>query len=1372
MLQYSNKEEILKSTSKIDASRILDVDKELLTSTTHAITSLPETARDNFELHVYTPNGDYLVGNHELPINVSNNFSDATTPAYNVEIDLKKQLNALNVFRGQYKIIVNFFDSVLGDINKRNIWVKEISSTRQEIKITIPKIYISYLQQLNDLKYKNHLEGHASPLILNFGKNTTYPILNIRLENKYDLTEIRKFTTPITVANDLESIKRYAIDNLPPGTLVRDINNTSNVYIIEDGKKRKIESESLLFELSKILDAVRFNPEGEEIRIVYPTLTTDANGIIIPNLIDLDFSTTSNNDVNDPNGQSTAVQRNIRRQIPDGPDFTLLDFIGVSDYINLVARLYTPLEDTIVEKDQAFISYEYRDPYSDTVVLVDKIKTIEYNQLRPANFNVNAYEQQSIPTEYKTWNDLLNANLSTSQQVIDKYFSGSLQGIELNVNYGDFKNFVHFSSAVERVKNFKYKLDLVEYYSDRIENLSGSIYTNLTPLYEKRNAVISSFDNFEKYLFFESGSLRLYTHVSYSIDPWPKSSTSYNQYDPYGYITRLYKVDTNIAKSYYSELLTQAEVYDYKNIHRLLKSIPLHIRAGDDNEGFNLFVDMLGHHYDIIWTYITHMSKIYSREEHPKDGMSNDLLYHVAKSLGFQLYNGRSTTDLWRYALGQNSTGSYASEGVNNIYSISDEQITKEHWRRIVNNIPFLLKTKGTERSVRALLSCFGIPSTVLTIREYGGPSTFTEDTHFPEYVHEKFAYAYKVNENTYNNYLQIIPSKTNNTFSKKVNAIEFRFKTDVDTDYVNEIEYNLFSYYSGSINFANSSSVSTNPSLAITLKKTGEDEGTITLRSSGSGASSFGTISNVNIFDSDFSLLYLEQNASTTTLQYRKAKYGKIIETGSVSITSNILNSLTSSYTGSLRWGNPANVTVSSNTLYPFIGHIQEIRLWSGSLNTASIEEHTLSPGTYTYNVNRNILTGDEALEPYNRLVQRYPLTSKKYYTLTASFATPTISDGYKRNYQYSIHPNQTIDSYKFNDFSNNQLGGGIWLVNATEAHIDDIFNGFEEIYYTPSPSLGGNSLYTNKVRIEENSLTGYLSPKKRVEQSSYDKYSIDSAKLGIFFSPQTYINEDIFNQLGYFEIDDYIGDPASLYSNHYPDYEDFARDYWKKYSSKYNFEEFFRALSLYDFTIFKYIKDMMPFRSNTITGLLLEPNVLERKRFGTPKASKPENLAHTANLDSEIIRPEFDNEIQSAISFPNYNALLNNAPAMGGDFPLQIDTTIPMPPNTGGEYPCYSGTITSIDGISLDRLGLSWTQNTTIGQYTISTAVTASAISGLTTPILNSTGTVTGSSAVLNSFSASIFLAWQYIDQNQSGMATVGQGGGRLVPSGSSPY
>jgi hypothetical protein len=207
----------------------------------------------------------------------------------------------------------------------------------------------------------------------------------------------------------------------------------------------------------------------------------------------------------------------------------------------------------------------------------------------------------------------------------------------------------------------------------------------------------------------------------------------------------------------------------------------------------------------------------------------------------------------------------------------------------------------------------------------------------------------------------------------------------------------------------------------------------------------------------------------------------------------------------------------------------------------------------------------------------------------------------------QLSGHPNQTINTLNALYFAGASNTGSIE------------FEPFEETYYTPSPSLANNSLYADKVRIESSSLDPNLtlSNKRRAERSSFDKYSLDSNKVGVYFSPQNSINEDIFNQTGYFEIDDYIGDPADLYEDRYKDLVTFSQGYWKKYSNKNDFEAFFRALEIYDFTIFKYIKRLLPERTNAITGLLVEPNVLERSRVRTAARPTIEDLLHEVVID-----------------------------------------------------------------------------------------------------------------------------------------------------------
>ena len=44
----------------------------------------------------------------------------------------------------------------------------------------------------------------------------------------------------------------------------------------------------------------------------------------------------------------------------------------------------------------------------------------------------------------------------------------------------------------------------------------------------------------------------------------------------------------------------------------------------------------------------------------------------------------------------------------------------QEVHKRIYHNLSYLLKTKGTERGLRALINCYGIPSDVLNINVHG----------------------------------------------------------------------------------------------------------------------------------------------------------------------------------------------------------------------------------------------------------------------------------------------------------------------------------------------------------------------------------------------------------------------------------------------------------------------------------------------------------------------------------------------------------------------------------------------------------------------------------------------------------------------------
>jgi len=1158
---YTNQQDLLNSTNTIKVSRLESVDKELLDTRKFAIkfkstgeTNLNSTA--DLELHVYTPDGVYLTGNHDTHYSVDFNGTSSLTYQH-LSVDTNTELDGLGIHRGQYKVVYNLFNNLLGSYKGQKLWIKEISPSRRELRIQLSdNESITLRDQLNSFRNRwNDLltnDDVFDSFLLNFGFNETYQIINMRFDT--------------------------------------------------------------------------FGPTPE-----------------------------------------------------------------------IIVRLYAPLPAKYGEKSRLWVSEEIIESVLDTVSIIPQHIPDPVTALAGPNFELEEFDGGSVATSFKNWNNLLTENVQTSQQLIDNYFSGSLAGIKLNTNHRIFDSFIHYGSAVERVKNFKYKLELIEYYSAQVQTISqvngGDItQINLADIYIKRNRVVSGFDDFEKYLFFESTGSALYTHVnettgSYTpriVNPWPKTtptalkwneaftmwSTAATQWtlgaapDPYGYFATQVSSTSNTGQIYYNDLLEIAEIFDYNNIHKLIETVPLYIKESTDNEEYLLFINMMGQHFDILWTYIKALTSIHSREENPKDGMPDNLLYDVAKSLGFDLLNGKSTSELWKYALAVDENGVALESGVNNITTITDEKNTKEIWRRIVNNLPYILKSKGTSRSIKALLACYGIPSTVLTIKEYGGPSTFTDNNHYPEYVHDKYHYAWLSQTGS----LSLTAGQFINGAKTYVyaNTLEFRFKTDNNYIYGVGTPYNILSIKSGSIDDVYN---------LILNKETNDDnQGTITLFNGITGQAI--TASNLEIFDNSWISVVINNNNLTSSLNVVKSLYGNTIYNVSASVIGapNPFKQSTITFASGSRAITPVFVNSTTiSSLGKFHGHFQEIRLWSGSLNNATIQEHAASPNTYTYNVDRTLLTtGEEAAKPFDHLLQRFTLSDK------------TIKSG--SFYQSSTHPNQTINtgSLFFNGFGSSS--GSI------------VFEGFEETYYTPSPSLGASSLYSNKVRIESASLdvNKRLNTKTRIEKSSFDRYSLDSNRVGVYFSPQTAINEDIFNQLGYFEIDDYIGDPGDILNDNYTKLNNFAINYWKKYENRNDFEAYFRALQIYDFTLFKYIKQLLPKRANAIVGLVVEPNVLERSKVKLINNPVIENLKHDVTLNAV-------NDVSASGVYQNLNGLITQ--------PITVADSSIFPNLTGvmssslamtSEYQSYAGLIEN-NTTDIDKLGTSWVQHRYIDKYKI---------------------------------------------------------------------
>ena len=795
--------------------------------------------------------------------------------------------------------------------------------------------------------------------------------------------------------------------------------------------------------------------------------------------------------------------------------FQFVNSVVVDNYVYV--KLANPLPNDFQVNFKCWIVEELKKPYIDNVSFQLETTDIQYNKLANPNWQATANYNTSTDTGLKTWTDLLGSSTQTSQQLVDAYFSGSLSGVQLNIDYSDFNNFIFYSSATERVENFVYKLQLLETYTSQglqVSQLSGSVatanqqeYTNL------KTALIGGFDNFEKWLYYESSS-KLTTYnipienpviasmTGSYISPAPKSNSTI----PYA----LYSVTSSQFNSWYTNVYASASLYDQLNYNALYYSVPEYIRLDQTNGNLITFIHMLGHHYDIFYTYINHMNLINKREENPKLGMPNELLYSVAKQFGWTLTNGSQDHDLWKYVLGTTEAG-VPMTGSNSVGdpSVPSKDITYAIWRRIVNNLPLLLKSKGTKRSIQALLSCYGIPQSMISINEYGGPRI----ERAPIYEKLNFDYALDLSGSSAGT-VQV-------NYSQSINSVELRFRT------ADVVKYPL------------------TPSI-MTLYTIGSNEVTLDFSSGNKGYLSLNGDSTqlLDIFDGEWVSTLLRKNGTNLELIAKKSKYGKIINTVSVSTTASFDGS------GSLIIGSSPP---GSNRL---VGQVQELRFWSSSLQDAAFNNHVKAPGAYNGN-----------LDAYSELLFRLPLSQKINHSQTSSLQ--------------GVQPVSSSLSASFTGWS-----------------LATPYDSLEETYYYDAVSLGAGTFDDNKIRLEANELVGSLDVKTRAERSQFDKAPLDSKKLGVYFSPQTMVDEDIIAQLGFVSLDDYIGDPGTTNSNSYPQLIQAAQTYWKKYQNRNDINAYISMFTMFDLSFFKQLDQLLPARVNKLTGLLIQPNVLERSK------------------------------------------------------------------------------------------------------------------------------------------------------------------------------
>ena len=869
----------------------------------------------------------------------------------------------------------------------------------------------------------------------------------------------------------------------------------------------------------------------------------------------------------------------------------------------VLIKLYEPLPQEFSNGSQCWVVEQIAESIAYQIDITEIFEIEEQlNYISGPNFNLDIQDQINNSTPYY--------NLTSLQSNTSLLGSGSLlyqinsilaeKGIEISVDYSDYSDFIHFSSALTRLENFYYKLSLIEEYTYNA-NLAPSISTNQNIWQNKINDIITNFDGYEYYLYYESGSYA-----------WPKTNST----PPYQNLS----VNSPQALGWFASQSYSASYYDEENKDNLLNAIPTYLREDDDNDQYFLFTEMIGQHFDNIWIYLKDITNKFNADNRLGYGISKDIVAQAIRDLGVKIYqNNFSTSDLYSALLGitpegslfnvPNVTGSLPVPGgsyleyINTFVTASassslepTDDINKEIYKRIYHNLPALLKRKGTLQGLGLLLDIYGVPDTILRLNEFGGKSDQLQ-------AWDNFAEVF--------NYAVSSSCLINIPFSALFNSadfwpttIQFRFKT---TGIPSSQIYNQTL-------FADSDA-----QISLNLLYSGSNSGSY----SGSITSSYNNYGTLEFVDNSTST-----SCSVYLPFFDEGWWSVMITTSGSDTYLYAANKLYNGYDGS-QIGFQALSSMNSPALYNiyintylndnlyfssaspyniFSGYYQEIRYYGEDLNITPqgipksvFDDYVMNP----YSIEGKTLTGSSASP--NILAFRAPLGSMLDNDITQTTRT-------------SIHPAisqyPSTQSFYYLGNSNYTLGG------------TPIFEPNTEIIYQDQFTSGIKNAVSEKIRIVDhnlptgNTLSQYIS----IQQHSHtnESFTKDVNYFEAAFSPQDEINDDIIAQLGSFNLGDYIGDPRDLINsnlNYYPNFVKLRVYYFSKYIHNYDIWDYVRLIKFFDNSLFKMIKDFTPARTGLASGIVIKSTLLDRQRYPAPRVNTNSVLTFVGNPTSSAL-------------------------------------------------------------------------------------------------------------------------------------------------------
>ena len=541
--------------------------------------------------------------------------------------------------------------------------------------------------------------------------------------------------------------------------------------------------------------------------------------------------------------------------------------------------------------------------------------------------------------------------------------------------------------------------------------------------------------------------------------------------------------------SWYNTMETIAEEYDDRNIHSLVNNLPEILQIGPEHKVLRDFVNMLGEQFDLLRSYIDNYHNIYKLGYKNPNAMPDNLLPIIGDSLGFDLKNPMSGS------LEDYLEGTRGDE-------ISDKKAIASLWTKILNNLIYIYKTKGTQESINTLLNLYGYDTESFKLTEYGGST----DEHNPSVVTNDA-------KNDLGNGLR--NKKGNVSFRKKKerirslnlskkedklaldwysndakpNGVEFIFKT-TKTNNVQKLLRASGSEDNWDLRIIPSGSSTTKGKIEFRLNNSVNGSGAIA-----SNAISMSTDFIDNVNDNKYFNILLQKNIPTSSaeltqsysLMVARKDDDKIKDVQHISMSSFDVNA------------NKAFITASGQTSNNFLigeemtGSIAEVRAWDTPISMSKVKQHTL---------NYKSTVAGTPTSTRDNLVYHFPLDDAPGATTIKDISSPNKI----KNYDKSVSSQPSLSTIKSSISTVNNYS---FQVRGTDVVKSD------KQYKIGSDLNPNGGLSDKTTTLTQPVKAGTNEPKVKV-----------IPKIGKTFSYVDAIDSIVINSMADFEIDDYLDD------------------------------------------------------------------------------------------------------------------------------------------------------------------------------------------------------------------------------------------------------